>query len=173
MANGRGKEFEQVFREALDNPTISLDRFPDPMAGYKGIRNICDFGVYRYPLKFYFECKAYSGNTLNFGSSITKDQWEGLERRSTIFGVIAGVVVWFTDHDVTAFVPIQELARLKAEGKKSLHVDHIRKGEVDFIFVPGRKKRVFFEYNGKEFLNALESWYLTLSAEVLLNGERK
>lgn len=156
MAESRGKQFEQVFRGCLDKvPQISVDRFADPMAGFKGIKNICDFSAYRYPYQFYFECKAYHENTLNFNSSISEYQWLGLSDKSQIPGVIAGIVVWFIDHDVTAFVPIRELVRLKAAGKKSLHVNDIHSKNVIAIPVPGVKKRVFFEYDGKLFLDDL------------------
>ena len=48
MGVSRGKQFEDAIKKAfLKHPDISFDRFPDPMAGYAGIRNICDFGVYR------------------------------------------------------------------------------------------------------------------------------
>ena len=42
---------------------------------------------------------------------ITKDQWDGLVEKSKIPGVVAGIIVWFIDHDTTTFVPIQELKR--------------------------------------------------------------
>ena len=33
-------------------------------------------------------------------------EWNGGESENP--GVIAGVIVWFIEHDITAFVPIQE-----------------------------------------------------------------
>ena len=134
------------------------DRFPDPMAGYAGIRNICDFGVYRYPFQYYFECKAFSGNTLNFNSAITKDQWRGLIEKSSITGVIAGVMVWFIDHDITVMVPMQELVRLRNDGAKSLNVKDIKENKVIHFIIPGKKKRVFFDYDAKEFLKEVKQW---------------
>lgn len=154
MGVSRGKQFEEVIKKAFQKcPNISFDRFPDPMAGYAGIRNICDFGVYRFPYQYYFECKAFSGNTLNFASAITKDQWAGLIEKSKIPGVIAGIVIWFIEHDTTSFVPIRELERLKREGEKSLNIKHIRDGKVIYFEVPGRKKRILFEYEANDFLN--------------------
>ena len=159
MGVSRGKQFEDMIKKAfLKHPDISLDRFPDPMAGYAGIRNICDFGVYRLPYQYYFECKAFSGNTLNFASAITKDQWDGLVEKSKIPGVMAGIIVWFIEHDTTTFVPIQELKRIRDAGAKSLNVKYLAAGNPLNIIVPGRKKRILFEYDAKTFLDNLDQW---------------
>ena len=54
----RGKEFEGCIRKAFENvPNVSFDRLPDPMAGYSGVRNICDFSMFQSPDMFYIECK--------------------------------------------------------------------------------------------------------------------
>lgn len=155
MGVSRGKQFEKQIREALEKyPTqISVDRFADPMAGYAGIRNICDFTVYQMPFKYYFECKSIHGNTLSFGGSITKDQWDGLYQKSKITGVYAGVIVWFIDHDLTVYVPIQELVRLKNKGCKSLNANQL--AEVNHFAIPAKKKRILFEYDMKKLLDYL------------------
>ena len=165
MGVSRGKQFEDAIKKALlKHPDISFDRFPDPMAGYAGIRNICDFGVYRLPYQYYFECKAFSGNTLNLASAITKDQWDGLVEKSKIPGVVAGIIVWFIEHDTTIFAPIQELKRIRDAGAKSLNVKYLAIGnplnddQVLNIRVPGRKKRILFEYDAKTFLDNLDKW---------------
>lgn len=159
MKVSRGKDFENLIKKSFEKHCdISIDRFPDPMAGYMGIRNICDFGVYRYPFKYYFECKAFSGNTLNFKSAITKDQWSGLIEKSSVIGVIAGVMVWFIDHDITVMVPMQELVRLRDKGAKSLNIKDIRENKVIHFEIPGKKKRVFFDYNAGEFLKDVNKW---------------
>lgn len=156
MKVSRGKDFENEIRKAfLEHSDISLDRFPDPMAGYAGIRNICDFGVYKKPFQYYFECKAFSGNTLNFKAGITKDQWEGLLEKAPIPGVMAGIIIWFIEHDITAFVPIQELKRLKESGAKSLNIKDITENEVDYVLVPGKKKRIMFTYDAASFIDEM------------------
>lgn len=158
MRVSRGKDFENEIRKAFSqHGNISLDRFPDPMAGYAGIRNICDFGVYKYPNKYYFECKAFSGNTLNFKSGITKDQWEGLLDKAPIPGVMAGIVIWFIEHDITVFVPIQELKRIRDAGAKSLNIKDITENKVDFVEVPGKKKRIMFTYDAALFIKNMNN----------------
>lgn len=157
MGVNRGKQFEEAIRTALKKcPGVSIDRFQDPMAGYAGIRNICDFVAYSYPFEYYFECKSLYGNTLNF-NNITKDQWEGLQEKSYIPGVQAGVIVWFIDHNVTVYVPIESLVELKNNGAKSLNIKDIINVTIPFISVPGKKKRVLFEYDGAALLAYLQN----------------
>lgn len=154
---GRGKKFEAAVREAFEKcPEVSVDRLPDPTGGYMGVRNICDFVFYRYPFLLFVECKVQQGNTLNFKGRITENQWDGLLEKSKIPGVIAGVMVWFVDHDITAFVPIQELTRLKETGQKSLHIKHF--DTCDHIILVGRKKRIFFDYDAQTFLRDAHVW---------------
>lgn len=43
MAVNRGKQFEDVVREALEKvPGVSIDRLHDQTTGWKGSTNICD-----------------------------------------------------------------------------------------------------------------------------------
>lgn len=150
MGVNRGKDFEDCIREACEAvPDTSVTRLIDPQAGYAGVRNICDFIVYKYPTQFFLECKSIKGNTLNFKSDITKNQWDGLLEQSKVRGVVAGVVVWFIDHDQTIFVPIQNLEEMRQLGEKSFNVT---KWSIDDWFhIPGRKKRVYFEYDMEKF----------------------
>lgn len=158
MAISRGKAFEEVLKKAfMGCPGVSIDRLRDPTMGQLGVKNFCDFIVYKKPLQHYFECKAVSGNTLNFSSHISEYQWAGLLEKSKIPGVVAGVIVWFTDRDVTLFMPIEELERMRVSGKKSLNVKEALpdEGPQRGVFIKGKKKRVFFEYNVELFLEEL------------------
>ena len=153
----RGKDFEDKIRDAFEKvPDCSVDRLHDQMSGYAGSSNVCDFIIYRKPRQLYLECKACYGNTLNF-HNITKNQWDGLLEKSKIDGVTAGVVIWFIEHDVTVFIPIQALESHREAGAKSVSA---KTGYTSFgmnwILLPGEKKRVFFEYNAKEFLDYLD-----------------
>ena len=150
MGVNRGKDFEDCIREAFEAvPDTSVTRLIDPQAGYAGVRNICDFIVYKHPTQFFIECKSIKGNTLNFRSDITKNQWDGLLKQSKVRGVVAGVVVWFIDHDQTIFVPIQNLEEMRQLGEKSFNVT---KWSIDDWFhIEGRKKRVYFEYDMEKF----------------------
>lgn len=165
MGVNRGKQFEGAIKEAIEKCTdVSIDRLMDPQGGYASVGNICDFIVYRFPYEYYFECKSCYGNTLSIHSNdpknkygaITNNQWEGLVEKSPIRGVLAGICVWFIDHDVTAFVPIQELVNLKNLGHKSLNIQDLKNGKVDYVPIIGKKKRVLFEYDAEDFFDRLK-----------------
>ena len=149
MGVNRGKQFESCVRESIERiHNTSIDRLIDPQNGFAGVRNICDFIAYSYPFIWYLECKSCYGNTLPF-SNITQNQWYGLIKKSDITGVHAGYIVWFIDHDMTYFVSAHAMQILKAEGKKSLH---IKDAEVYGVKIPGKKKRVLFEYDFRPLL---------------------
>lgn len=153
----RGKDFEGQIRKALENlPGVSFDRLPDPMAGYSGVRNICDFSMFSAPDMFYLECKSLYGNTLNYKSDITQNQWDGLTEKSYIDRCVGGICVWFIDYDVTAFIKIQDLIEHRKSGAKSLNIQDIVSEEcVPHILIDGIKKRVLFNYLGDKFLRDL------------------
>jgi penicillin-binding protein-related factor A (putative recombinase) len=152
MAKNRGKQFENVIREAFEKvPGVSIDRLHDQTTGYKGSQNICDFIVYREPYEYYFECKSIHGASLPF-SNITETQWNGLLEKSKIEGVFAGVICWWIDKNVTKFIPIFVLEHYRLNACKSIRFDD------DFsavIEIKGKKKRVFFDYDMERFLDEL------------------
>ena len=157
MTENRGKKFEQVIREAFEKvPGVSIDRLHDQTNGFRGSQNICDFIVYREPYEYYFECKSVHGNTLPF-SNITDTQWKGLLEKSKIEGVFAGVICWWIDKNITLFIPIQILYELRVQGKKSIRFDTdiLWCDDVKIVLILGKKKRVFFDYDMEEFLNAV------------------
>ena len=164
MATNRGKDFENVIRKAFEAvPDTMVTRLPDPVQGYLGYRNICDFLIYHYPYQYCIECKSVHGNTLPF-SNITDNQWNGLLEASKINGVKAGVICWWVDKDVTRFIPIQTLQELKQVGYKSFRYDA---GILDYMLadidsyhistIRGTKKRVFFDYDMKAFFEEMEA----------------
>ena len=77
--------------------------------------------------------------------------------KSTIDGVIAGVVIWFIDHDLTVFIPIQALDDRRTNGDKSVNAKTVENDYgMNAIPLAGEKKRIFFEYHAEEFLNYLQ-----------------
>ena len=151
MSQNRGKQFEEVIKQAFEKiPDVSIDRLHDQTTGYLGSKNICDFIVYKEPYEYYIECKSVHGNTFPF-SNITDNQYKGLLEKSKIQGVFAGLIVWWVDKDVTAFVPIQFIEWQKTLGRKSLQyglADGVEFEDwISCITIPGKKKRVFFEYD--------------------------
>ena len=153
----RGKDFEEEIRKCLETlPNVSFDRLPDPMAGYSGVRNICDFSMYHYPNMFFLECKSLYGNTLNYKADITVNQWDGMLEKSVLYGCIAGVCVWFIDYDITVFIKIQDLQEHRSGGAKSLNISDITgENAIPHFIIDGVKKRVKFNYFGDKLLKNL------------------
>lgn len=165
MAVNRGKQFEDVIKDSFERVhNVSIDRLHDQTTGFKGSTNICDFIVYQKPFQYYIECKSIHGNTLSiFGTklenkygNITNKQWEGLLEKSKIYGCVAGIMCWWVDKDVTLFIDIRLLQLLREGGYKSVRYDL---DDSLVISVPGTKKRVFFDYDMKYFLDRMEIAY--------------
>lgn len=153
MATNRGKAFEDVIREAFKRlPNTTVTRLPDPVQGYLGIRNICDFIIYNYPYQYFIECKSVHGNTLSF-SNITDNQYHGMLEVSQVKGVIAGVICWWVDRDVTRFIPVQVLQVMKNIGLKSMRYDFEDVPEI--VNIKGTKKKVFFAYDMDDFFHQI------------------
>ena len=152
MAVNRGKDFEDIIRQSfLKVPETSVVRLHDQTNGYLGGKNHCDFIVYHKPLEYHLECKSVHGNTLPF-SNITDNQWQGLLEKSKIKGVVAGVICWFIDKDVTLFIPIRTLEMIRLNyNAKSFRYDG-----GGCVVINGKKKRVFFEYSMEDFFNQFE-----------------
>ena len=151
MAKNRGKQFEEVIRECFEAvPNTGVIRLPDPTNGYLGIRNISDFIVYHYPYQYFIECKSVHGNTLPF-SNITENQWNGMLKMSKIKGVIAGIICWWIDKDVTKFIPIQMLQCMRDKTAKSIRYDILACSGYYTTEIIGKKKRVFFDYDMQQF----------------------
>lgn len=164
MSVNRGKQFEEVIKESfLKVPNTSVIRLPDPVQGYLGYRNICDFIVYHKPHQYFIECKSVHGNTLPF-TNITDNQWRGMLEMSKIRGVVAGVLCWWVDKDVTRFIPISILESMKYNNYKSIRYD-MESYEGEFIHeIEGKKKRVFFDYD-------MQMFFITIDFERVLEDE--
>lgn len=161
MGINRGKQFEQQIRQGFENckysDIISIDRLPDPMGGYKGIGNICDFMVFDAPYLYYIECKCCYGKSFPI-SHITQNQWQGLLEKSKIPFVIAGYIIWLIDYDFTFFVYASDLsAYIERTGRKSISADDAINGELICYPIRGKKRKVLFDYDMAEFL---EIWQI-------------
>lgn len=172
MGENKGKDFERVIRKSFERVEgVSIDRINDNTAGFKGIAGISDFIVYREPYEYYFECKSVHGNTLSihstpkpdkngdlhgFYGNISDRQWEGLLEKSKIQGVFAGIICWWVDKDITLFIDIRRLKFLRDAGCKSIRYDNEEWSNL-IIPIPGKKKRVFFDYDMEVLLNELSA----------------
>jgi hypothetical protein len=141
MAQNRGKQFEEKFKEDfLKIEGSSLDRLYDVMSGYKTIKQVSDFIGYVYPNIYYMECKSHLGASIPL-ENIT--QYDKLKKKVGIKGVRAGVIVWFIKKDKVFYVPIATVKKLKDDGEKSVGIRHI--GKYRMIEIPSVKKRFFMD----------------------------
>jgi penicillin-binding protein-related factor A (putative recombinase) len=163
MAVNRGKQFEDVIRVSFEKvEDIVIVRLHDQTNGFAGSKNPCDFIVYKKPVFMAIECKAVHGNTLPF-SNITDFQWTHLSAMGKTKGVVAGVICWWVDKDVTLFLPIQMLQRLKANDNKSIRYDC---SSFDIVPISGKKKHVFFDYDMELFLQEVSKWEKSISMKI-------
>lgn len=138
-----GKAFESKFKEDfLKIEGASLDRLYDPVGGFHGIKNICDFIGYVYPNIYYLECKSHQGNTFPVGNLT---QYDRLLSKAGLPGVRAGVILWMIDHKKVLYVPISTFKKLKENGKKSFNVKMIGNSEYFSLEIPGTVKRAFID----------------------------
>lgn len=153
MSVNRGKQFEDAVSKGISDTGSYVLRLYDPQGGYLSVANPCDFVVWNNHQMFMFECKSTHENTLSIYSNdpkrkygkISNTQWEGMLEASK-HGVVAGVVCWWIDKDVTKFIPIQRLQELREQGNKSVRYD------IEGVYlIGGRKKRVLFDYDFQPF----------------------
>ena len=132
-----GKSFEKRFKIDWINtfPNSSITRLYDTTAGYKTIKNKCDFICYVYPFQFFIECKAHAGASLPLGN-IT--QYEDLVKESGKPGIRAGIILWLYEKDKVYYVPIQTIKKLKENNIKSVGLKTFNQ-KYDIIEIPAKK----------------------------------
>jgi recombination protein U len=156
MAVNRGKDFEDEVRKALEKiDGLYVERLYDPQGGYAGVANPCDFICYKRPQFYMLECKSTHENTMAIYSPnpkrkygmISNTQWEDM-LAATQYGAVAGVICWWIERDVTRFLPIQELEKIRNSGAKSVRYDANVPNSLE---IAGTKKRIYFDYDFTEF----------------------
>ena len=157
-SSNKGKQFEEVIRQSfLKVSGVSIDRLRDAPKKLKNVDNPSDFIVYKKPHEIYVECKSHKGNTLPF-SCIREEQIKGMSEKARIEGVKAGIIVWFIDHDLTVWIPINEAVFWRDIGNKSINIKNIQDKHTErirHIVIQGKKKRIYFDYDMNKFLEDL------------------
>ena len=154
MATNKGKKFEEVIKNAFEKVEgVSIDRLRDAPRKLKGVDNPSDFIVYKKPHEIYVECKSHKGNTLPF-FCIREEQIKGMTEKAKIAGVKCGVLIWYIDHDLTVWVPIDEVVSMIESGYKSINIKDLNYPR-NIIRIEGKKKRVYFDYDMNKFLEDL------------------
>lgn len=164
----RGKDFEGIVKESFERiPDTVVYRIPDQVTYKVGSKNPCDFLIYHAPILYAVECKATNKPSLPF-ANISEYQWKELLKMAEVRGVVAGILCWWVNYDTTAFIPIHFLETLKQNGAKSIRYDA---DDACIIKIPGKKKRVFWEYDMYAIFQSIESMCRDIIKETLL--ERK
>lgn len=145
----RGKDFEGAIASAFAESNIFNLRLHDTMGGQP---NPCDFVAYSYPYMLMYECKSVYGNRFDY-SIIRPAQYDGLKDAMAYQGILPCYFVWFIEYDKTLCIPAKQLVLHREAGHKSYNM--IRPDELHAFELPGVKKRVLFEYDGKEILNTI------------------
>lgn len=158
MSKNRGKKFEDVIKQSfLEVDGVDITRLRDAPRKMKNVDNPSDFIVYKKPHEIYIECKSHKGNTLPF-TCIREEQITGMLEKSKIEGVLAGVIVWFIDHDLTVWIPINEIVFWRDIGNKSINIKNIQDKHTErirHIVIQGKKKRIYYDYDMSTFLEEL------------------
>ena len=124
-------------------PNSFILRLPDQQSGYYGTsQNICDFILYAKGVLFLLECKSHKGNTFPL-SNLT--QFGKLQQYKDIPGVKPGVILWFIDHDIVCWVPINTVLYYAEQGKKSINIKDLDSDEYVIEKLDSVKKRTFLE----------------------------
>lgn len=156
MSTNRGKSFEDKVEAGISElGDVYIQRLYDPQGGYSAVCNPCDYVAYKKPKFYMLECKSTHENTLSiYGTDpkkkygkISNTQWEGM-LYATQFDVVAGVICWWVEKDITKFMPIQELKKYRDAGNKSIRYDYDLPNS---LIIKGEKLRVFFKYDFTEF----------------------
>ena len=158
MSESVGKKAEKKIREWLDRPDdgYSFDRLPDPMGGYIGQANICDFTCYKYPHMYYIESKATEHDRFDF-TMLTDTQREGLYEKSRIEGVYGLVIVLFVSYKRAFILDIRDIVE---SGLKSLNISKIDKWKIAAIEIPtliSRKEMLDYTGDFQSLVNDLQN----------------
>lgn len=145
-----GKKFEDIIRKQFSKiPNVYCLRLYDTTNGFKNISNPCDIIVY-YDTLYMLELKTIQGNTFNF-HNIRDNQLQGmLDAKNRVPNIVAGFIIWFYDKDITVFVPIKYIYTLICNDIKSIRYDDSHVYKID-----GAKKKTYFDYNIKDFLQGV------------------
>lgn len=152
----QAKTFEHNIATQLMNlEQVWVQRLYDTR-GLFGVRQPCDYIGYKYPHLLLLECKTTSGSSLPF-RNISEGQFEDMGNATKKSeGLLAFIVCWFYEKDVTKIYDILKLLELKHNGNKS--VKYTMSGEGIFE-LPGIKRHKYFDYDWDKFFEWVNSTY--------------
>lgn len=150
MSESIGKKAEKKIKDWLDRPEdgYCFDRVPDPIGGFYGQRNICDFTCFKYPDYWYIESKATEHDRFDF-SMISDIQYYGLLQKSKIDHVHGVVIVLFVTYKRAFILDIRDIDYLKQQGKKSLNINKLDKWSINYREIQTiQSRKEMLDYTG-------------------------
>lgn len=150
-----GKKAEAKIKKWLDRPEegYCFDRIKDQMTGFYESKNICDFTLFKSPYIYYIESKATWADRFDF-SMISDFQYDNLLKKSKIHNVFGVIIVLFAEAQRAFIIDINEIARLKQSGKKSINIKKIDNWNIKYSeiqTIPSRK--AILDYTGEFVVN--------------------
>lgn len=144
-----GKKFEKDFIDSAPTIGCFTYRLKDDTSGFSGVRNPCDFMLFKQPHLYMLELKSHLGRSIPFGA-LQLYQVNSLYENSKVSGTVCGFVFNFRDFDMTVFVDAVKVYDFyKAETRKSFPLDWCLE---EGIVINQTKKRTRFRYDVEQFL---------------------
>lgn len=139
------KNFEKICKAGIEKEAY-IYRIND-FGNLIGISNPCDFIAYKYPYMYMLEMKTTSGSSLPL-KNISDYQYNSMLYATIKYKIKSFFIVWYYDKDVTVAIPVEVIQDIKKLNKKSIKYTYI---DNRIIKLSGKKKKIYFEYNWKEF----------------------
>ena len=143
MSLNRGKQWEMKVKECWHKtmPNSFILRLPDQQSGYHLSSNVSDYIAFKSPRLFLLECKSVLGNTVPF-ANLT--QYEKMLPYKNVEDIFPGFMVWWVEHGIVAWVPVETVECMKKENKKSVNVKNL-KDDSTITIIPTVKKRILLD----------------------------
>ena len=148
----QGKLFENQFKKSVSKlDGVWLYRFNDGTGSWDSgqktrfqTSNVCDFGMFCRRTLFLLELKSHNGKSLPH-SAIRENQIVGLKDSANYDGIVAGLLVFFSDLSRCFFLDARLVyAHWKSSGRKSIPVSFFEENGIE---VPCKKLRVNYLYD--------------------------
>lgn len=154
MKKNLGKNFEDNIRKMFQQANVCTVRLYDPPQGYMGISNPSDLIIHKSPIMAFIECKSTRGNTFSFSPDSTKRQLTKMLEYNLFHNVVCGFMIWFIEHDYTCFIDVATIQNHLDNGNVSIsYTSDLFTRVVPHTKVNGRKKQIYFDYDGEKFID--------------------
>ena len=141
------KQFEKLVSSQIRDSGRFIMRLND--SGFAGAVNICDYVGYKYPNMYCLEMKTCETPSIP-RANISDGQYYGLIDAEK-YGIIAGLLIWYINRDVTKFIFAHEYEEI-FKTRKSIPHD-----TTYGITLTGTKKLKYWDYDWDHFFKEAEN----------------